>query len=188
VTAQNNDTFTLTYGEYIKQKMDGNYVILDIYDRPFKTVTMKDSLIVKEQLYVDSELIQVDTTIMVGFDTNRININSNEGLLFQYSNYIIPPKFESSNGDKVIFSFLLDENGKVQSIKILKDVTMKCNDSSKWKINYTQSIIFNPTIINGKKYKVNYIVQLEEISYCLCTIVTKESIVPNKKRWKLFKN
>jgi len=181
VTGQNQKATILSFVKYFNQNLKGNFIILDIYNKPYKIVSKDDSIFGKGQLYIDSSLYPIDTTIIVGFGNKRID-DKNQDLLFKYyRSNIKPPKFQSEN-ETSIFSFLLDENANVLSIKILKDVTNKCTYDSNWTISYSDKIKFLPTIINGKNYKVEYILKLTERSYFICDKITKEATPKSKKK------
>ncbi|MBI5539586.1 MAG: hypothetical protein HY951_05970 [Bacteroidia bacterium] len=117
VTSQNQIASTLSFSEYFEQKAKGNLVILDIYSKPYKIIKIADSSTVKGQLYLDSVIYTVDTTIFVGFELDKNDKNINGELLIKYFHENIKsPKFQSEN-ETSVFSFLIDENAKFYRLK-----------------------------------------------------------------------
>lgn len=155
---------------------DGIYKINDIFGNPYKEVSFNNGH-VKDQKILSDPITSPDTSFCL-IDKMESNLPNITKLVSYYFQYIESPTHGGDSNFSIV-SFLIDTNGTLTNISILRNVENRCDNN--WLIELNDTVRFEPYVLRGKRYQAEYILQIHDICYCSCVLIEK-SIVDDSRR------
>ena len=166
ITGFGQDTLRVTFKDFRDiQNKSGVYRIDDIYQNFYKLSVWNARQ--TEYLIKGENVFKLDTSIYLDYSFHKgFPHLKNDSLLLQYysENIYSPP--HGGDPNHAIVSFVVDEAGKLKSVRVLEDVKNRLCDGE-WEIIMDRDYGFEPFILNGQAYMTEYIIRIKDIGYCV---------------------
>lgn len=163
------DNAVISYEQYeVLEKSNGDFHIADAFGKPYKVVKRQNEKLKQQLLLPDST--KIDTTIYLeSYHQTEVSTH----LSHYYSTYIKSPT-HSGDPNSATLSFVIDEKGKIKHITVLENLQNRCDNN--WKIEYRNDVLIPPFFKEGRSYVTEYILLIEDICYCTCGVIERETI------------
>lgn len=166
ISGYGQDTIQTSYQQFQEaEATSGIYMVNDIFHEGYKISTVNH--LMEAYVLIEGEKMKLDTSIYVGEWSSDQPKNIEQAFSY-YSKHIHSPP-HSGESNFAVVSFVVNKNGELVSIRILEDLKNRLCEGE-WEVTLQKDYGFDPFVIDGKAYVVEYIVKILDIGYCVPTL------------------